>query len=77
MSFATSKGLSQSWVSTASNAHVLQVAIHAIGDAANDQILSMYEAVESTNGPRDRRFRVICKLFIIEPCSFSILFNLN
>ncbi|XP_004307112.1 PREDICTED: uncharacterized protein LOC101307247 [Fragaria vesca subsp. vesca] len=36
----------------------LQVAIHAIGDRANDLILNMYESVISTNGVRDRRFRI-------------------
>ncbi|KAG7945875.1 hypothetical protein I3843_14G009800 [Carya illinoinensis] len=36
----------------------LQVAIHAIGDRANDLILDMYELVVSTNGMRDRRFRI-------------------
>ncbi|XP_008446960.2 protein LONG AFTER FAR-RED 3 isoform X1 [Cucumis melo] len=36
----------------------LQVAIHAIGDKANDMVLDIYESVISTNGPRDRRFRV-------------------
>ncbi|XP_020534012.1 protein LONG AFTER FAR-RED 3 isoform X2 [Jatropha curcas] len=36
----------------------LQVAIHAIGDKANDMILDMYESVVSTTGKRDRRFRV-------------------
>ena len=35
-----------------------QVAVHAIGDKANDLILDMYESVGSTNGMRDRRFRV-------------------
>ncbi|XP_059652002.1 protein LONG AFTER FAR-RED 3 isoform X3 [Cornus florida] len=35
-----------------------EVAIHAIGDRANDLILDMYESVISTNGMRDRRFRV-------------------
>lgn len=35
-----------------------QVAIHAIGDRANDLILDMYDSVASTNGMRDRRFRV-------------------
>lgn len=35
-----------------------QVAIHAIGDKANDLILDMYGLVASTNGMRDRRFRV-------------------
>jgi predicted amidohydrolase YtcJ len=36
----------------------LQVMIHAIGDSANDKILSIYEAVARTNGARDRRFRI-------------------
>ncbi|HEX3186076.1 MAG TPA: amidohydrolase [Pyrinomonadaceae bacterium] len=36
----------------------LQIMIHAIGDRANDLILSIYEQVERENGPRDRRFRI-------------------
>ncbi|KAH7860098.1 hypothetical protein Vadar_009293 [Vaccinium darrowii] len=36
----------------------LQVAIHAIGDRANDLILDMYKSVVATNGMRDRRFRI-------------------
>ncbi|PIA48130.1 hypothetical protein AQUCO_01400604v1 [Aquilegia coerulea] len=36
----------------------LQVAIHAIGDKANDMILDMYNSVASSNGNRDRRFRI-------------------
>ncbi|CAM8917138.1 unnamed protein product [Rhodiola kirilowii] len=36
----------------------LQVAIHAIGDKANDMILDLYESVISANGVRDRRPRV-------------------
>ena len=32
--------------------------MHAIGDKANDLILDIYESVVSTNGMRDRRFRV-------------------
>ncbi|KAI8571586.1 hypothetical protein RHMOL_Rhmol01G0131500 [Rhododendron molle] len=36
----------------------LQVAIHAIGDRANDLILDMYESVVAKNGMRDRRFRI-------------------
>ena len=36
----------------------LQILIHAIGDRANDQILSIYEQVEKENGNRDRRFRI-------------------
>ncbi|HYE65478.1 MAG TPA: amidohydrolase [Pyrinomonadaceae bacterium] len=36
----------------------LQVMIHAIGDRANDQILSIFEQVTKENGGRDRRFRI-------------------
>src|SRR5207245_7054567 len=36
----------------------LQVIIHAIGDRANDTILSIYEQVEKEDGDRDRRFRI-------------------
>jgi predicted amidohydrolase YtcJ len=36
----------------------LQILIHAIGDRANDLILSTYEQVERENGNRDRRFRI-------------------
>jgi predicted amidohydrolase YtcJ len=36
----------------------LQVAIHAIGDRANNTILNFYERVEKENGMRDRRFRI-------------------
>jgi predicted amidohydrolase YtcJ len=36
----------------------LQVIIHAIGDHANEQILSIYHQVAETNGGRDRRFRI-------------------
>lgn len=36
----------------------LQVMIHAIGDRANDLVLSMYETVTREHGPRDRRFRI-------------------
>ncbi|GER37284.1 amidohydrolase family [Striga asiatica] len=36
----------------------LQVAIHAIGDRANDLVLDLYKTVASKNGMRDRRFRI-------------------
>jgi predicted amidohydrolase YtcJ len=36
----------------------LQIMIHAIGDRANDLILSIYEQVAAENGARDRRFRI-------------------
>lgn len=36
----------------------LQVMIHAIGDRANDLILTIFESVRNANGERDRRFRI-------------------
>ena len=36
----------------------LQIAIHAIGDRANDEVLDIYQKVAETNGERDRRFRI-------------------
>jgi hypothetical protein len=36
----------------------LQVMIHAIGDKANDSVLTIFEQVEKQNGARDRRFRI-------------------
>lgn len=36
----------------------VQVAIHAIGDKANHELLNMYERIVVENGKRDRRFRV-------------------
>jgi predicted amidohydrolase YtcJ len=36
----------------------LQIMIHAIGDKANDTVLSAFERVGRENGLRDRRFRV-------------------
>lgn len=36
----------------------LQILIHAIGDRANDLILSVFEQVEKENGTHDRRFRI-------------------
>jgi len=36
----------------------LQVAMHAIGDRANSEILDMFSAVAKANGKRDRRFRI-------------------
>lgn len=38
--------------------HGLQVMIHAIGDKANDEILSIYEQVIEENAKHDRRFRI-------------------
>jgi len=36
----------------------LQIAIHAIGDKANNTILGMYERLETEHGRRDRRLRI-------------------
>ena len=36
----------------------LQVCIHAIGDQAISITLDLFEEIEKTNGPRDRRFRI-------------------
>ncbi|XP_062208107.1 protein LONG AFTER FAR-RED 3-like [Phragmites australis] len=36
----------------------LQVAIHAIGDKANDMLLDMFDKVVDSNGVKDRRFRI-------------------
>ena len=36
----------------------LQIMIHAIGDRANELILSLFEQVASDNGAHDRRFRI-------------------
>jgi predicted amidohydrolase YtcJ len=45
------------WVLGADRAG-LQVAVHAIGDRANDWMLDTYEWVAQRNGARDRRFRI-------------------
>ena len=42
----------------AADAAGLQLMIHAIGDRANDQILTIYEKLAAQNGPRDRRVRI-------------------
>ncbi|HSM35826.1 MAG TPA: amidohydrolase [Longimicrobiales bacterium] len=36
----------------------LQLVVHAIGDAANDWLLDVFEEVERVNGPSDRRLRI-------------------
>jgi predicted amidohydrolase YtcJ len=36
----------------------LSVAVHAIGDRANEDMLDIYTEVAKQNGPRDRRFRI-------------------
>jgi len=47
----------RAWVLGADRAN-LQVAVHAIGDQANDWMLDTYDWVAAHNGPRDRRFRI-------------------
>jgi predicted amidohydrolase YtcJ len=36
----------------------LSIAIHAIGDRGNGELLDLYEEAAKVNGPRDRRFRI-------------------
>ncbi|MBM3997181.1 MAG: amidohydrolase [Planctomycetes bacterium] len=36
----------------------LQVAVHAIGDRGNAELLDIFSTVAKKNGPRDRRFRI-------------------
>ncbi|HSF15408.1 MAG TPA: amidohydrolase [Vicinamibacteria bacterium] len=45
------------WVSGA-DAAGLHVAVHAIGDRANETLLDIFERVSRVNGERDRRFRI-------------------
>jgi len=47
----------RAWALAADHAH-LQVAVHAIGDRANDWMLDTYQWIEHQNGGRDRRFRI-------------------
>ncbi len=53
----TDTTLLRKWVISADSAG-LQVAVHAIGDRANDFILDVYGNAEKVNQERDRRFRV-------------------
>jgi predicted amidohydrolase YtcJ len=43
---------------TAADRAGLSVAVHAIGDQANAELLDIFAEVARANGPRDRRFRV-------------------
>lgn len=47
----------RAWVTGADKAG-LQVAVHAIGDRANAELLDIFLDVEEANGKRDRRFRI-------------------
>ncbi|GMQ81579.1 MAG: amidohydrolase [Rhodothermia bacterium] len=42
----------------AADANEQQLAVHAIGDRANDWLLSVFEGLNSINGERDRRLRI-------------------
>jgi predicted amidohydrolase YtcJ len=53
----TDTNLLRKWAISADKAG-MHVAVHAIGDRANDFILSVYGEAAKLNGPRDRRFRV-------------------
>lgn len=55
--FITDTALLRKWVLGADKAG-LHIGVHAIGDKANDFILSVYDQAEKVNGQRDRRFRV-------------------
>jgi predicted amidohydrolase YtcJ len=55
--FITDTALLRKWVMGADKAK-LHLAVHAIGDKANDFILSIYENALKVNGERDRRSRV-------------------
>ncbi len=45
------------WIGNADSAG-LQIAVHAIGDRANADLLAIYDSVAKAHGQRDRRFRV-------------------
>lgn len=45
------------WIMDADR-HNLHVAVHAIGDYANEQLLQIYADTLAKNGPRDRRFLI-------------------
>jgi hypothetical protein len=42
----------------AADAAGLQIAVHAIGDSANSEMLDIFERVANENGQKDRRFRI-------------------
>lgn len=47
----------RNWIVAADSAG-LHVAVHAIGDRANDWLLNVFAAAAAQNGARDRRFRI-------------------
>lgn len=55
--FLNNRDSLRQWIGDADQAG-LQVAVHAIGDAAIRFLLDTYDSVARANGPRDRRFRI-------------------
>jgi predicted amidohydrolase YtcJ len=55
--FVTTPDQLRAWIAGADRAG-LQVAVHAIGDRANRELLDIYADVARDHGPRDRRFRI-------------------
>src|SRR5207253_3848151 len=55
--FVTSPEKLREYVAAADKAG-LSVAVHAIGDRANFEMLQIFGETEKANGPRDRRFRI-------------------
>ena len=53
----TDTNLLRKWILQADSAG-LHIAVHAIGDRANDWLLSIYEEAEKKNGNADHRFRI-------------------
>ncbi len=53
----TDTGLLRKWILAADSAN-LHIATHAIGDRANDWLLSVFADAERINGTKDRRFRI-------------------
>ncbi|UCH64343.1 MAG: amidohydrolase [Fidelibacterota bacterium] len=53
----TDTSVLRSWIERG-DALGLQVAVHAIGDQANDWLLDTYASISAKNGSRDRRFRI-------------------
>lgn len=54
----------------------LQLTVHAIGDEANHLLMNYLEALNETNGPRDRRFRLV-HAQVIAPEDFQRLGELG
>jgi predicted amidohydrolase YtcJ len=55
--FVTPRDKLQEYISGADGAGI-SIAVHAIGDRANGELLDIFAAVEKQNGQRDRRFRI-------------------